>query len=223
MSARFPRASAELADCAAHGRGSRAELFVVEGDSASLAVARLRDAAFQAVLPMQGKPMNAMRAPERRVAAHGFYAALTDALGAGRGDAFALGRARFERVLLLTDPDADGIHCAVLVLGFLQRWMRPLLDAGCVELVLPPWGEVVGAAGEAPRLAWSDRELRELSAAAHRSGRRGVAARRYRGLAGIDAALLARSCIEPASRRTTRITTADATTMVAAFAAGPPA
>ena len=82
----------KLADSQRHGAGT--ELFIVEGDSAARSVTALRDASFQAVLPMQGKPMNAVRATQRRVAANSLFRALIEAIGARWGDGFdQIGRA----------------------------------------------------------------------------------------------------------------------------------
>ena len=106
----FPRGPLKLDDCQAHGPGSGAELFVVEGDSAADAVSRVRDPAFQAVLPMQGKPLNARKASEKKVAGHPLFQALADAIGAGIGARFDAAACRYERILLLMDPDADGIQ-----------------------------------------------------------------------------------------------------------------
>ena len=216
------RGPVKLDDCAVHGPGSGAELFVVEGDSASLSVSGVRDARFQAVLPMQGKPLNASRATEKKVAGHALFAALTDALGVERGAGFDVASLRYDRVLILMDPDADGIHCGVLMLAFFHRWMRALLDGGHVEMVRPPWGELAVAGEAAPRYAWSDAQFRSL-AAELRDARIAVTARRYRGLAGIDAPVLHATCVDPASRRTSRVTTAAAETMIGMFdAAAPP-
>jgi DNA gyrase/topoisomerase IV subunit B len=192
-----------LADCDRHGIGSGAELFVVEGESAAAAVARVRDAAFQAVLPIRGKPLNAARAGAARVAGHPVYAALAVALGTGLGAGFDAAGLRFERVLVLMDPDADGIHCGALLLTFFARWMRPLVEAGRVGVVRPPWGEV-GVPGGGGERAWSEDEFRLLAAA--RGGP--AAARRYRGLGSIDAETLRATCVCPASRRVERATAA---------------
>jgi DNA gyrase subunit B/topoisomerase-4 subunit B len=183
-----------LVPCRAQGPGT--ELFIVEGESAAGAVARVRDEAFQAVLALRGKPLNALRAPRGRVAGHAFFAALSAALGVPLGGDGMASPARYERLLLLMDPDADGIHCGALVVAFLHRWMPFLLDRRCVEIVRPPWGEVVAADGT-PALAWSDAELRGLATARPAA----AAVRRFRGLAALDAALLARTCVAPATRR----------------------
>lgn len=191
-----------LVPCRAQGPGT--ELFIVEGESAAGAVARVRDEAFQAVLALRGKPLNALRAPRSRVADHAFFAALSAALGVPLGTATP-SEPRYGRLLLLMDPDADGIHCGALVVAFLHRWMPFLVDRRCVEIVRPPWGEVVAADGT-PALAWSDAELRGLATARPAA----TVMRRFRGLAALDAALLARTCVAPATRRAQAVTPADA-------------
>ncbi len=199
---------AKLDDSAEHG--AEAELFVVEGDSASAAVAQVRDPRRQAVLPMQGKPLNAARAPRRKVIEHPFLGPLGECLGTGLEAGCDPHRARYGKVLVLTDPDADGIHCGFLVLLFLHRFMRPLLDSGRVALVRPPWGEVV-AAGEII-LAFSESEL---SATADRFRAQGdVSVRRYRGLAALDADVIRETCVDPTTRRTVGVTSADVAAMI---------
>jgi DNA gyrase subunit B len=202
-----------LESCRATGPDSGAELFVVEGESAATAVARLRDAEHQAVVPMRGKPLNATRASERRVAGHAHYRALADAIGTDLGSRFDATGLRFDRILLLMDPDADGIHCGVLVLMFLHRWMRPLVDAGRVEIVRPPWGEVALAGNGVAHLAFSPDELVALADRLRVAG--AVTSRRYRGLAGIDARVLHATCIAPETRRTERATAAHVEALIA--------
>jgi DNA gyrase subunit B/topoisomerase-4 subunit B len=221
MTRPFPSGPVKLDDCTLHGgrpaaaTGPVPELFVVEGESAAMAVTRVRDATTQAVLPMQGKPLNAIRATEKKLASHPLFMTLADSLGTGWGAAFDLARLRYARVLLLMDPDADGIHCGVLMLMFFHRWMRPLLDAGHVEIVRPPWGEVVPADGTPPRHACSEAELLALSDAIR--ARVPATARRFRGLAAIEPQLLLASCVAPATRRTDRITTVEAAAMIEVF------
>jgi DNA gyrase subunit B/topoisomerase-4 subunit B len=208
---------AKLIDCADHGSG--AELFIVEGDSAATAVARVRDARCQAVLPMQGKPLNVSRVATAKVAKHPFFGPLVAAVGGRLEGACAPHLARYERLLILTDPDADGIHCGFLVLLFLQRFMRPLLEAGRIGIVRPPWGEVV-VAGEL-LLAFSEPELAAI-ADRHRS-RGDIAVRRYRGLAALDADLLKMTCVDPATRRIDAVSPADIAAMTAVIEAIEPA
>jgi DNA gyrase subunit B len=203
-------APSKLDDCTANGPGAGAEIFVVEGDSAAASVARVRDPRHQAVLPMQGKPLNAARAARAKVETHPFFGPLAAALGAGVEARCDPRRLRYDRVLVLTDPDADGIHCGFLVLLYFHRWMRPLLDAGRIEVVRPPWGEVV-VAGEI-ELAFSEPELAALADQARASGE--MVVRRYRGLAAVDPAMLHETCVAPATRRTARVSAAEVAAMI---------
>jgi DNA gyrase subunit B len=208
---------AKLADCTTTGPGSGAELLIVEGDSAAAAVIRVRDPGRQAVLPMQGKPLNAARASRGKVLGHPFFGPLVAAVGAGAEADCRPELARYDRLLVLTDPDADGIHCGFLVLLFAYHWMRPLLDAGRIEMVRPPWGEVV-VAGEL-RLAFSEPEF---AAFVGEVRGRGGAGRRFRGLAAIDAETIRETCIDPATRRTERVSAADVAAMIEVIAAVQP-
>lgn len=203
-------ATAKLVDCAAHGPGSAAELFLVEGDSAAAAVTRVRDAATQAVLPMQGKPLNAARASRPKVLAHPFFGPLVAAIDAGFEAGCDPRRMRYERVLVLTDPDADGIHCGFLVLLFFHRWLRPLLEAGRIEVVRPPWGEV--SVDGRPQPAFSEAELTRLADRARERG--DVTVKRFRGLAALDAALLRDACVAIGTRRSTVVSAADVAAMI---------
>ena len=200
---------ARLADCRRAGVDAGAELFVVEGESAAAAVARVRDAGFQAVLPMQGKPLNATRAARAKVLAHPLFGPLIDALGTGLEPEYRAEALRYGRILLLMDPDADGIHCGVLLLLFFSRWMPRLVESGRVELVRPPWGEVA-TAGRVQR-GLSDAELTALADEARAHGP--VTVRRYRGLAAIDADVIRDTCVAPATRRVSRVSPADVAAM----------
>jgi DNA gyrase subunit B len=207
----------KLDDCLVHGPGSGAELIVVEGDSAAAAVTRVRDPRLQAVLPMQGKPLNAIKASRNKLLAHPFFGPLAAAVGAGIEATCDPARSRYDRLLVLTDPDADGIHCGFLVLLFLHRWLRPLLDAGRIEIVRPPWGEVV--VGGELLLAFSEPELTMLATRA-RSG--GGEVRRFRGLAALDAETIRETCVDPLTRRTERVSAADVAAMIEVIAAVQP-
>ena len=212
-----PSGPAKLIDSAVHGLGSGAELLVVEGDSAAAAVARVRDPHLQAVLPMQGKPLNAARASLQKTLDHSFFGPLVTAIGVGVAAECEPQQSRYERLLVLTDPDADGIHCGFLVLLFMHRWLRPFLEAGRVEVVRPPWGEAV-LAGEL-MLAFSEPEFAALATRARADG---GAIRRFRGLASLDAEMLRETCVDPLTRRTEPMSAADVMTMIELIAAVEP-
>ena len=206
-----------LLDCARHGPESGAELFIVEGRSAAAAVAAVRDAQRQAVLPLQGKPLNAVRASAARVAADPFLGALAAALGTGWGAACSLAGLRYERVLLLHDPDADGIHIGALLLLHVERWLRPLLEAGRLERVHAPVGEVRGAPGTPSEFAFGDAHFRVLCERARERAGPAFVGLRYRGLGSLGAAALRATCVDPATRLTTVLGTEDARYAAAAF------
>ena len=190
---------------------------MVEGDSAALAVLQVRDQRLQAVLPMQGKPLNALRASDGKVAANPFLHALTDAIGAGRGAAFDREALRYERIVLLMDPDADGIHAGALLLLFFHRWMPALVERGHVERVHAPLGEVRTADG-LPLYAYTDPQFQALSAELRASGPTRFETLRYRGLAGLDAGVLAEQCVHRATRRGRILTPDDAKAAMEVFA-----
>jgi DNA gyrase subunit B len=198
----FPGGPVRLDDCTRHGPASGAELFIVEGDSASGAVTALRDKTCQAVLPMQGKPMNAMKASADKVTNFPLYQALIDALGAGIGDTFDRQKLRYQRIVLLFDPDADGIHCGALMQIFFYRWMRPLLEAGAIDAVRAPLFEISAGEKFQPVYAYSEDHCRTLCERLREKNFLNIQIHRYRGLAGIDQSTLAATCIHPATRKT---------------------
>lgn len=208
---------ARLADCRLHGPDSGAELFVVEGDGAAGAVAAARDPLRQAVLPLQGMPLASHRASPARVAADPFLRAFAESLGLEPGERCTLRTLRYERVLLLTDPDADGIHIGALLLIHVHRWLRPLLEAGRLERVIAPIGEVRATPHGPPSPAFGDAHLHALRERAQAPGAPPPIARRYRGLAGIGRELLRTTCVDPATRLTAVLRPQDARAALAVF------
>jgi DNA gyrase subunit B len=211
-------------DCVVHRRDAGNELFIVEGDSASGAVVNIRDPQLQAVLPMQGKPLNALRATGDRVAEFSLYKQLVEALGIPltdmeTGEISDLSTARFDRVLLLFDPDADGIHCGALMLMFFYRWMRPLLESGRVLMVRPPLFVISFAASEQTFHAYSPDHAGKIMSELKRRGATDIKSHHHRGLASIDPKLLASSCVHPSTRKADVMTVKDAEEAISVFAA----
>ena len=206
----YPRLPIKLIDSQLHGLNSEAELFVVEGDSASHAVAKIRHAPFQAVLPMQGKPLNAFKAREKTVRANPFFMALVDAIGTDMGESFELARSRYQRIVLLFDPDADGIHCGTLVLLFFYRWMKPLLEGGHVIIVRPPLMEIVSDQLVKPLLAYSEEEGQRICHDLAKQHNARSIKKRFRGLASLNADILVQCCIDPTTRKASCLTPQDA-------------
>ncbi len=193
------------------------ELLIVEGDSASKSVLRFRDRAFQAVLPMQGKPLNAWKASPGAVAKNALYRRLIDALGAGWGADFDSQRVAFGRVLMLFDPDADGIHCGVLVSLFFHRWMPELIEAGRLFVVRPPLFEIDVAGSDQRFPAYTEDDLRQKMTLLTAETGREVGYRRFRGLASLPATILQDGCLNPVTRRAERINDKDIRAMKRIF------
>lgn len=213
---------AKFEDSTHHGATSGAELFIVEGDSASGAVTNVRDSQRQAVLPMQGKPLNALKATGARVVEYPLFMQLTDALGIAAtdiesGEVSDIAARRFERVLLLFDPDADGIHSGALMLMYFYRWMRPLLAAGAVSIVRAPLYVLTVPDTDVSLHAYSPEHAAKLIARLKLQGHTEVRTHHHRGLASIDPRLLASSCVNPATRKIDVMTVADAEEAIHVF------
>jgi DNA gyrase subunit B len=209
----YPPKPLKLADCKQHGSG--AELYIVEGDSASSTVAQLRDERFQAVLPMQGKPLNAMKATRNKVGSNPWFAALIEAVGADYGEHFELSKVRYEKIILLMDPDADGIHCGALLLMFFNRLMQPLLKSGRITLARAPLATI--RHGKESIHVRSEQEQRAEIERLHQAGVTNVETVRYRGLAGMNMEVLAVTCVQPATRIISPLGINDADAAIAVF------
>jgi DNA gyrase subunit B/topoisomerase-4 subunit B len=186
--------------------GGDSELFLVEGESAGKALAGVRNARLQAVLSFQGKPLNALKASPGRLLSSPAIARLTRVLGDAPGTALPLGDLRYRRVLLLMDPDADGIHTGALVQLFFLRCMPVLVERGLLWIVHAPWGEI-RRPGQPPLLSFDAMEYRAQCRALE--GQPDVLRIRHRGLGTIAPSTLEACCVNPVTRRARALTMDD--------------
>jgi DNA gyrase subunit B/topoisomerase-4 subunit B len=182
------------------------ELFIVEGESAARAVERVIDPHVQSVLAMQGKPLNAWKATRARVEAHPLFSALIAELGCGIESSFDWNQCRYHQVILVFDPDADGIHGAALMSWFFLKWMPLLVSEGRLLIAMPPRGELTSATGE--RMLY-DSDSQASQTMKNHLEQRGVELRKkpYRGLGSMDASVLKDHCVAPGTRRLKRLST----------------
>ena len=198
----------KLADCRIHG--DRAELVLVEGDSAAGPAKRGRDSEFMAILPLRGKIVNAAKASPKQVLDNAEAQAIFTAMGAGAGDAFDIEAARYGRIVILCDADVDGSHIRCLLLTLIHGYMREMLTQGRVFSAQPPL--YTARVGDRTLRAFSDEERDRMTAELTR-GRRSrdsIRWQRFKGLGEMNTDELRHCALDPDTRTLRRLTMADA-------------